>query len=189
MVVIHTRLAAGLDKISAGFAVFDENLKLVFCNSRYPLIRGYPAALCKPGVELTELFRYNAARGDYGVGDVEVHVRERVAQIRRGGDVTVDQMLGDGRILAARYRPLADGGLATTYEEVTEMRRAETALRHDQTRYELVTQAVSEGLYDWDIGSGQLQVSTRLNALFDFKQGELTSHDWVARVHPDDVAS
>jgi PAS domain-containing protein len=177
MVVIDTRLAAGLDEISAGFAVFDENLKLVFCNSRYPLIRGYPAALCKPGVELTELFRYNAARGDYGDGDVEVHVTERVAQIQRGGDVTVDQVLGDGRILAARYRPLADGGLATTYEDVTEMRRAETALRHDQTRYEFVTQAVSEGLYDWDIGSGQLQVSTRLNALFDFKQGELTSYD------------
>ncbi|HXN70294.1 MAG TPA: PAS domain-containing protein, partial [Bradyrhizobium sp.] len=32
-------------------------------------------------------------------------------------------------------------------------------------------------------------VSTRLNALFDFKQGELTSYDWVARVHPDDIAS
>jgi PAS domain S-box-containing protein len=189
MVVIDTRLAAGLDEISAGFAVFDENLKLVFCNARYPLIRGYPAALCKPGVELTELFRYNAARGDYGDGDVEVHVTERVAQIQRGRDVTVDQVLEDGRILAARYRPLADGGLATTYEDVTEMRRAETALRHDQTRYELVTQAVSEGLYDWDIGSGQLQVSTRLNALFDFKQGELTSYDWVARVHPDDTAS
>ena len=102
MVVIDTRLAAGLDEISAGFAVFDENLKLVFCNARYPLIRGYPAALCKPGVELTELFRYNAARGDYGDGDVEVHVTERVAQIQRGRDVTVDQVLEDGRILAAR---------------------------------------------------------------------------------------
>ena len=189
MVVIDTMLAAGLDEISAGFAVFDENLKLVFCNARYPLIRGYPAALCKPGVELTELFRYNAARGDYGDGDVEVHVTERVAQIQRGEDVTVDQVLGDGRILAARYRPLADGGLATTYEDVTGIRRAETALRHDQARYELVTQAVSEGLYDWDIVSGHLQVSSRLNALFDFKQGELTSYDWVARVHLDDIAT
>ena len=189
MVVIDARLAAGLDEISAGFAVFDENLKLVFCNARYPLIRGYPAALCKPGVELTELFRYNAARGDYGDGDAEVHATEQVAQIRRGGDVTVDQVLGDGRILAAQYRPLARGGLATTYEDVTEMRRAEIALRHDQARYELVTLAISEGLYDWDIVSGQLQVSTRLNALFDFKQGELTSYDWVARVHPDDIAS
>ena len=188
-VVIDARLAAGLDEISAGFAVFDENLRLVFCNARYPLIRGYPSALCQPGAELADLFRYNAARGDYGSGDVELHVKERVAQIQRGAEVTVDQVLGDGRILAARYRPLAGGGMATTYEDVTEMRRAEIALRHDQARYELVTQAVSEGLYDWDIVSGHLQVSTRLNALFDFKQGELTASDWGARVHPDDIAS
>lgn len=188
MVAIDTRLAAGLDEITAGFAVFDENLKLVFCNARYPVIRGYPPKLCQPGVELAQLFLYNAARGDYGDGDVEQHVKERVAQIQRSADITVDQVLGDGRILAVRYRPLADGGLATTYEDVTEIRRAEIALQRDQMRYELVTRAVSEGLYDWDIASGHLQVSTRLNALFNFREGELTASDWAARVHPDDMA-
>jgi PAS domain S-box-containing protein len=186
---IDARLAAGLDEISAGFAIFDDNLRLVFCNARYPLIRGYPTGLCRPGIELAELFRYNAARGDYGDGVVELQVKERVAQIRGGADLTVDQQLGDGRILAVRYRPLTGGGLATTYEDVTETRRAETALRRDQARYELVTQAVSEGVYDWDIVSGHLEVSTRLNALFDFKQGELTASDWNARVHLDDRAS
>src|ERR1700685_4826606 len=100
MVVIDARLAAGLDEISAGFAIFDETLQLVFCNARYPLIRGYPAALCKPGIELTELFRYNAARGDYGDGDVEAHVTERVAQIQRGREVTVGQGLEGGAMLA-----------------------------------------------------------------------------------------
>src|ERR1700722_1548567 len=127
--LIDARLAAGLDELGAGFAVFDDNLRLVFCNVRYPLIRGYPTELCQPGVELAELFRHNAARGDYGEGDVELQVKERVAQIRRGADLTVDQVLGDGRILAARYRPLAGGGLATTYEDVTEVRRTDTALR------------------------------------------------------------
>src|SRR5665213_4270350 len=105
MVVMDTRLAAGLDEISAGFAVFDENLKLVFCNARYPQIRGYPVALCIPGVELTELFRYNATRGDYGDGDVEVQVTQRADQIQRGGDIAVDKVLGARRILSAQHRP------------------------------------------------------------------------------------
>ncbi len=186
---IDVKLAAGLDEISFGFAVFDDDLRLAFCNARYPLIRGYPIELCQPGTELAALFRYNAARGDYGDGDFELHVKERLARVRQGQDVTVDQVLGDGRILAARYMPLAGGGLATTYEDVTEARRAEIALRRDRARYELVTEAVSEGLYDWDIVSGHLDVSARLNALFDFKQGELTASDWNARVHPDDLAS
>jgi PAS domain S-box-containing protein len=184
--IVDERLAAALEKISAGFAVFDEDLRLVFCNSRYPLIRGYPIELCSPGIKLAELFRYNAARGDYGNGDAELQVAERIAQIRCNADITVDQALSDGRILAARYRPLAAGGLITTYDDVTEMRRTEVTLRRDQARYEQVTKAVSEGLYDWNIESNDLQVSEHLNALFDFAEGELNASDWVARLHPDD---
>src|SRR5215210_4404895 len=160
--IVDARLSAALDEISAGLAVFDENLRLVFCNSRYSLIRGYPIELCRPGVTLAELFRYNAARGDYGNGDAELQVAERIARIRRNADVTVDQALSDGRILAASYRPLSMGGLITTYEDVTEMRRAELTLRRDQARYEQVTKAVSEGLYDWNIESNDLQVSAHV---------------------------
>ncbi|MCW5746348.1 MAG: PAS-domain containing protein [Alphaproteobacteria bacterium] len=188
MAVIDPRVAAGLDELHTGVAVFDQDLRLVFCNARYPLIRGYPAALCRPGARLADLFRYNAARGDYGGGEAEQQVAERIAQIRRA-PVDVDQVLGDGRILAARYRPLADGGLATTYEDVTAVRRAEAALLRDQARYELVNQAVSEGLYDWNIETNDLQVSDRLNALFDFARDELSAADWVARIHPDDFPS
>ena len=187
--IVDARLSAGLDEISVGFAVFDADLRLVFCNSRYPLIRGYPIELCTPGVTLAELFRYNAARGDYGNGDAELQVAERITQIRCNADITVDQALSDGRILAARYRPLAAGGLTTTYDDVTEMRRTEVTLRRDQARYEQVTKAVSEGLYDWNIESNDLQVSEHLNALFDFAEGELNASDWVARLHPDDFAS
>jgi PAS domain S-box-containing protein len=178
-----------LDQISIGLAVFDENLRLVFCNSRYPLIRGYPIELCTPGVTLAELFRYNAARGDYGSGEAEVQVAERISQIQRHADVTLDQALSDGRILAASYRPLAAGGLIATYEDVTDIRRTELTLRRDQARYEQVTKAVSEGLYDWNIESNDVQVSEQLNALFDFAEGEASASDWLARVHPDDFAS
>ena len=69
------------------------------------------------------------------------------------------------------------------------MRRTEVTLRRDQARYEQVTKAVSEGLYDWNIESNDLQVSEHLNALFDFAEGELNASDWVARLHPDDLAS
>jgi PAS domain S-box-containing protein len=187
--IVDAKLAAGLDQISIGLAVFNEELRLVFCNSRYPLIRGYPIELCKPGVALAELFRYNAARGDYGNGEPEVQAAERIARIRRNADVTVDQTLGDGRILAASYHPLAAGGLITTYEDVTDIRSAELTLRRDQARYEQVTKAVSEGIYDWNIESNDLQVSERLNALFNFAEGELSASDWNARVHPEDFAS
>jgi PAS domain S-box-containing protein len=60
-------------------------------------------------------------------------------------------------------------------------------LQQERERYELVTQAVSEGIYDWDIAGDRLYVSDRLRKLFDFHGDQLTSRDWAARLHPDDA--
>ena len=185
---IDPRLMAGIDQIDAGFAIFDDQLRLLVCNARYPQIRGYPAELCRPGTALAELFRFNALRGDYGAGDVNCQVSERIAQIERCLPMEIDQVLGDGRVLLARYRPLPGGGVATSYEDVTELRSAAQALRDDRERYGLVTEAVSEGIYDWNIASNSLAVSDRLKRIFGFEQDELISADWAGRVHPDDRA-
>ena len=64
-------LRAGLDTLTFGFAIFDRDLKLVASNRAFRTLRGYPAALCKPGTELVEFYRFNAERGDYGPGDAE----------------------------------------------------------------------------------------------------------------------
>ena len=184
---IDRMLLAGLDKIDVGFAVFDDRLRLLFCNARYRQIRGYPDELCQPGTSLADLFRFNARRGDYGPGDADGEVAERIAQIERALPIEVDQVLGDGRVLLARYRALDGGGLATSYQDVTELRRAAEAVRNDRERYELVAEAVSEGIYDWNIVANHLEVSDRLNRIFDFAQDELTASDWAARVHPQDL--
>ena len=53
-------------------------------------------------------------------------------------------------------------------------------------RYRLVMKAVAEGIYDWTIASSHLDLSERLTEMFGFEPGELTSQNWVARVHPED---
>ena len=53
-------------------------------------------------------------------------------------------------------------------------------------RYALVIAAVAEGIYEWTVASGQLEISPRLSELFGFEKGDLTSAHWVERVHPED---
>jgi PAS domain S-box-containing protein len=53
-------------------------------------------------------------------------------------------------------------------------------------RFAVVTEAMSEGVYDWDIGSGRLEVSGRLNAITGLDPKALTAEDWNQRIHPDD---
>jgi adenylate cyclase len=81
-------------------------------------------------------------------------------------------------------------GLAATARHGTAERAART-VADDVTpadRLAVILDALAEGVYDWDIVTDELWVSGRLNELFFFASGELTSGSWFSRVHPDDAA-
>jgi PAS domain S-box-containing protein len=59
-------------------------------------------------------------------------------------------------------------------------------LRQKDARYGLVTQAVAEGIYEWEIDSNALWVSARLIEIFGFHGRDLTAGDWNELVHPED---
>jgi PAS domain S-box-containing protein len=72
-------------------------------------------------------------------------------------------------------------------KDETEARRLEQSLRESEERYALVSEAVAEGIYDWNIEQNSLFVSPRLMEIFSFEGTELTSEDWYGRVHPKDM--
>ena len=51
----------------------------------------------------------------------------------------------------------------------------------------LVSNAVAEGIYDWNIEQDSLFVSDRLMEIFSFEGRGLTSQDWNQRIHPEDM--
>jgi class 3 adenylate cyclase/transcriptional regulator with PAS, ATPase and Fis domain len=118
-------IRAGLDTLSFGFAIFDRNLKLVANNKAFRTLRGYPAALCKPGTELIEFYRFNAKRGDYGPGDVETQAGERLTRIRARQPHELEYALASGQILNVQYTPIGNGGLVLAYTDITARKHAE----------------------------------------------------------------
>ena len=88
-------LDAGLDALDFGFAIFDRNLKLVASNKAFADLRGYPAALCKPGTDIIEFYRFNAERGDYGPGDAEAQAMSRMERVREGQPHELEYELAD----------------------------------------------------------------------------------------------
>jgi PAS domain S-box-containing protein len=68
----------------------------------------------------------------------------------------------------------------------TETQRLERSLQEREERYALVSEALAEGIYDWNIKLNSLFVSSRLMEIFGFEGSGLTSEDWNGRVHPDD---
>jgi PAS domain S-box-containing protein len=58
-----------------------------------------------------------------------------------------------------------------------------------EMRYALVTEAMTEGVYDWNVSTGLLWVSARLNEIMGFEPEALTADDWNARIHEDDFVT
>jgi len=183
---IEALVNLGLDQLSEGFGIFDEELRLVYCNRFYRELRRYPEALCLPGSTLESMIRFNAERGDFGVGDADLQVTERMAEIQDSGQRTIEREMADGQILKIRYQHLNGGGLTVTFEDKTEERQAQKAQAASEERHALVAQATSDGLYDWDVVNDVLYVSGRLNELFEFEVGNIASIDWADRVHKSD---
>ena len=111
--------------MNQGFAILNDELKLVACNPQFSKVRGYPSELCVPGTHMSKLLRFNAERGDYGEHDIEEQVAERIEQLQTFEAHVVERKLADGRTLLVRYDPIQQRGMLATLIDITDIKKAE----------------------------------------------------------------
>ena len=141
-------LRATLEHLSQGVSVVDKNLCLVAWNRRYSELLDYPDGLVSVGRPIEEIFRYNADRGLFGVGDGEQQVARRLAHMRAGHVHTHERELPNGIVIEVRGNPMPGGGFVTSYSDVTAYRRAQQQLENSnetlETRFAERTGALDE---------------------------------------------
>ncbi|MFN3610720.1 PAS domain S-box protein [Tepidimonas sp.] len=118
-------LRSAIEAIGEGFALYDPQDRLVFCNERYRELYSVAAPLMEPGRTFEEIIRYGAERGEYAeaIGRVEAWVAERLAQ-HRTADRDVIQHLASGRVLRIIERRTLDGYVVGFRVDITELEQA-----------------------------------------------------------------
>lgn len=140
-------LQTTLDHLEQGISVMDANLHMTAMNPRFCELLGFPEEMARNGAPFESYFRYNAERGEYGPGDIETMVREKVAQARRFEPHHFKRTRPDGRIIEVRGTPIKGGGLVTSYTDITAREHAEETLRRSEQRYRTLVDVSPEAIF------------------------------------------
>ena len=76
-------------------------------------------------------------------------------------------------------------------EDISDRKQAEAALQASEERWQLALKGSNDGIWDWDIKTGEVFYSPRWNEILEDPDGEIANNldEWSNRIHPDDIDS
>ena len=125
----YQSLQASLDLIDQGYTLIDENLNMVAWNLPFLTLLDFPIEMAYVGAPFESFIRFNAERGEYGDGDRERYVHERMEAARVFSSHDMERTRPNGTVLRVRGMPIPDHGFVTLYSDVTAQRRAEAQIQ------------------------------------------------------------
>jgi diguanylate cyclase (GGDEF)-like protein/PAS domain S-box-containing protein len=173
------------DSIRDPFLVFDHNGRAVRVNRAYAEIADLPFEAVV-GRSCDEVFGL-CAGSDCIVAETVSSRRPETREVRL--------TRGDGREAwyAIHTYPIIDDDDRVTHviaysRDISDREAAERALLESNERFELAARGANDGLWDWNVATGDLHVSSRWLAILGRGQ-EPTESDlqgWLEKVHPLD---
>ena len=112
---------AALNNMAQGLCMFDPQQRLLIANRRFSEIFKISSDKLTSGTSIREIMAL-AQAVDKNPDDAVVAQRKLLTESPKGSVVTT---LADGRIISISHRPMPDGGLVATFDDVTEQRRTE----------------------------------------------------------------
>ncbi|NTS76945.1 PAS-domain containing protein [Catenovulum sp. SM1970] len=121
-------LFSSIESLSQGVSVIDADLNLVAWNKRYLEMFDYPEDMVKVGQPIASLIKFNAERGECGFGDINELVEKRLRYMQQAKRHHYIRQRSDGRVIEMIGNPLPNGGLVTSFNDITNHIETQKAL-------------------------------------------------------------
>ena len=178
-----------LVELSPDGILISQNDLLVFANPAAGRLCGVadPAELA--GTPLARIFhpdRYRAHRAS-----LERVLAGHAVTPFEEGIVRPDGSMADVEIALTRVDDFDAGGQAVvwTVHEISERKRADASLRESEERLTLAFAGAQEGVWDWNLVTGDVVYSPRWKQMLGYADDEVEPHvsSWERLLHPDDL--
>ncbi|HWM83553.1 MAG TPA: hybrid sensor histidine kinase/response regulator [Pseudolabrys sp.] len=121
-------LQTALDHVRQGIAVFDKELQLICWNQQFGELLDLPPSLTRAGTRLDEILRYGATHDASAPEVIEERIRTQLGRYIEGGEAFLERFAGRGQFIEVRSNCMPDGGIATTFTDITPSVEAADAL-------------------------------------------------------------
>ena len=163
----EARLVEAIERLPAGFLLFDAEERLVLANSQYQDMFALSSALLdSPGASFEDLLRCNMPALLPGAGpeEVEHFVELRLGEFRAAAG-SIERRLADGRWLRTQDRKTPSGDTVSLRIEVTEIKAAEAAALDARRHLQDAIESLSEGFALYDVDGRLVLSNSRLREL------------------------
>ncbi|MBT7952967.1 MAG: PAS domain S-box protein, partial [Gammaproteobacteria bacterium] len=140
-------IQAVLDSLVQGVVAFDKDLKLVSWNQKYLEIREYPEQFAQEGTPYAQFMRYDADRGEFGPGEPDDIVREKIETAKRFEAHEFERQRPNGTYLEIRGGPIPGGGFVSTYSDITSRKETQALIEQAKQRLQDITDNIPACVY------------------------------------------
>jgi Na+/proline symporter/signal transduction histidine kinase len=138
-------LQTALDHVRQGIAVFDKHLSLLCWNRQFGEILALPAELTRVGTPLDQIIRFNAQR-IARAEPTDALVRECMTRYVGGAGPFLERFTDRDMIIEVLANPMPDGGMVTTFTDITPSVKAAEQLERANESLEMRVQERTEQL-------------------------------------------
>ena len=131
----EARLRGAVDSLQEAFVLFDADDRVVAMNVLYRQMRPNAARFLEKGLRFEDLIRDHVKDGLIveAIGREEEFIRERMEQHRNPGPPILRRGI-DGRWAIINETRTPEGGVALTFFDITDLKRAEEAAKKSEAR-------------------------------------------------------
>ena len=152
-------LQTALDHVRQGIAVFGKDLQLICWNRQFGEILDLPPSLIRVGSGLADILHFNGRRSDVSPDRIDDFVRQQIERYVSGRESFLERFAEPGMVIEVRANHMPDGGIVTTFTDITPSVEAAEALERANETLERRVRERTEEL-------------TRLNAALALAKGE-----------------
>ena len=135
LALAHQLLEDAIEALSEGFALFDQDDRLVTFNSRFCEFNSQCQDILKPGTLFEDIIRTGMERGQYygERAEIEQFLEGHMADHERGqARFGFDYRLASGNWFQYSSQPTRQGGIVVTLTDISKSREMQRALRESE---------------------------------------------------------